>query len=100
MLTTSGKGSSTATTQVPLDRHASPVCANEDDLKFLACLLDLPVGFHQHPGEASAGWALKEKSRTCCAIRARPKWDWDAKEVELSLLLFMAGIQHTRAPAT
>lgn len=38
-----------------------PVCANEDDLKFLACLLDLPVGLHQDPGEASAGGALKDK---------------------------------------
>lgn len=38
-----------------------PVRTNKDDLKFLACLLDLPVGFHQHPGEASAGWALQEE---------------------------------------
>lgn len=39
-----------------------PVCTNKDDLKFLACLLDLPVRFHQDSGEASAGWALKDKS--------------------------------------
>ena len=41
-----------------------PVCANKDDLKLLACLLDLPVGFHQDPGEASAGGALKDKIGT------------------------------------
>lgn len=45
-----------------LQGYTVPVCANEDDLKLLACLLDLPVGFHQHSGEASAGWALKDKS--------------------------------------
>lgn len=43
-------------------QHALPVRTNKDDLKFLACLLDLPVGFHQDPGEASAGWTLKEES--------------------------------------
>ena len=43
-------------------QHVLPVCTNKDDLEFLACLLDLPVGFHQDPGEASAGWTLEDTS--------------------------------------
>lgn len=57
MLTTSGKREPHSHTP----QLALPVRTNKDDLKFLACLLDLPVGFHQDPGEASAGWALQEE---------------------------------------
>lgn len=45
-------------------RLASPVCTHKDDLKLLACLLDLAVGFHQDSSEASARGTLKNKSGT------------------------------------
>jgi hypothetical protein len=50
--------------ELPLHGQMLPVSANKDDLKLLACLLDFPVGLHQHSGEASTGRTLKDKSRT------------------------------------
>lgn len=41
-----------------------PVRTDKDDLKLLACFLDLPVGFHQDPCETPAGWTLKDNART------------------------------------
>lgn len=39
---------------------ALPVCANKDNLKFLARFFDFPIGLHQNPSEASAGRALQK----------------------------------------
>lgn len=103
--------------ELPLPQHTLPVRTNKDDLKLLACLLDLPVGFHQDPGEAAAGWTLKDKSGNLprdtilspshspaiCHQRpgkqdpSRASKTQFMKETETNVTFLMAGNQ-TRAP--